>query len=278
MPSQAGLVFGDGHAPPFSLAGPAISLSAPSILGSSSGSKPLIQALRRNLDPPKKDIQVQFVHYRGTGSDNVKKEKSVSRHSGDDDGTDDGDDGWRDGDRQEFGHGFGFGGCSSSSGGYGDTTDDDIPIGKLLPDRKCPFRKCPYHSKGFVRKHDLVRHIITHYDGNLYCGFCPEELSRTFGRPFLRVEPLKRHLAVIHNAAKYRKSHNTTEAYLRQRLSEYGTLSGGHCSICARHFSAATKLYNHVEGCVVRLLLERAKTDEGLPSIPDDGGGGRMDT
>ncbi|KAL1887734.1 hypothetical protein Sste5346_010027 [Sporothrix stenoceras] len=145
----------------------------------------------------------------------------------------------------------------------GDFANSEIPISALLPDRKCPFRTCEYHTKGFVRKHDLVRHIITHYDGRLYCGFCPNGLAKSFGRPFLRVEPLKRHLAAVHGAAKFRKTQNTTEAYLRDRIREHGSVGAGHCSVCVRPFASAAELYGHIEGCVVQLLLLRAREDNG---------------
>lgn len=152
----------------------------------------------------------------------------------------------------------------------GDFADSEIPISTLLPDRKCPFQTCEYHTKGFVRKHDLVRHIITHYDGRLYCGFCPDGLAKSFGRPFLRVEPLKRHLAAVHDAAKFRKTQNTTEAYLRDRIREHGSVGAGHCSICIRPFASAAELYGHIEGCVVQLLLLRAREDNGS-AVPRDG-------
>lgn len=194
----------------------------------------------------KKDYQVQFVHYRGTGADGERSGGGIDKLDADGDGEQ---------------H------CLALLDD--EAADEETPINELLPDKKCPFQACPYHKKGFARKHDLVRHVITHYDGRLYCGFCPDDLAKSFGRPFLRVEPLKRHLAVVHHAAKFRKTQNTTETYLKLRLKEYGSVHGGHCGICSRYFSVAAKLYNHIEGCVVRLLLERAKACDIEPQGSD---------
>ncbi|CAK7233449.1 hypothetical protein SBRCBS47491_008614, partial [Sporothrix bragantina] len=69
------------------------------------------------------------------------------------------------------------------------------------------------------------------------------------------------HLAAVHDAAKFRKTQNTTEAYLKDRIREYGSVSTGHCSICSRPFATAAELYAHIEGCVVHLLLQRARED-----------------
>ncbi|EFX05758.1 c2h2 finger domain containing protein [Grosmannia clavigera kw1407] len=201
----------------------------------------------------KKDCQVQFVHYRGISVDGERPVGLLGKLDTESDGEQ---------------H------CLPLLND--EMADQDTSINELLPDKKCPFQTCPYHKKGFARKHDLVRHVITHYDGQLYCGFCPDELAKSFGRPFLRVEPLKRHLAVVHHAAKFRKTQNTTETYLKLRLKEYGAVHGGHCNICSRQFSVAAKLYNHIEGCVVRLLLERARAGDIEPQESEELSGAQL--
>ena len=71
----------------------------------------------------------------------------------------------------------------------------------------------------------------------------------------------------MHDAAKFRKTQNTTEAYLKDRIREYGSVGAGHCSIYSWLFATAAELYGHIEGCVVQLLLQRAEKTMALEHI-----------
>jgi len=62
---------------------------------------------------------------------------------------------------------------------------------------KCPIQTCGYHKKGFARKYDRVRHVLTHFKGKMVCGFCPGTGS-SVEKVFNRADVFKRHLTYVH--------------------------------------------------------------------------------
>ena len=124
---------------------------------------------------------------------------------------------------------------------------------------KCPIMTCEYHLKGFARKYDKNRHTLTHYKGNMVCGFCsgagtPAEKS------FNRADVFKRHLTTVHGVEQTppnsRKKTPATGANSGKKLVGYAPDATGKCSTCSQTFSNAQDFYEHLDDCVLRIVQQ----------------------
>ncbi|KAF2683731.1 hypothetical protein K458DRAFT_304717, partial [Lentithecium fluviatile CBS 122367] len=116
---------------------------------------------------------------------------------------------------------------------------------------KCPIETCEYHKKGFARVYDRVRHTLTHFKGELHCGFCPPPSTDIF---FGRCDIFLRHLTSVHGVE---------QAPLSRRSELYRTGTIKHprrplkgqrvatCNLCSEPFDAQG-FYEHLRGCVLR--------------------------
>jgi len=121
---------------------------------------------------------------------------------------------------------------------------------------KCPIQTCDYHIKGFARKYDKNRHILTHYKGTMVCGFCPGDNSAS-RKSFNRADVFKRHLTAVHAVEQAppncRKKTNINRS---TNLSDNTPGATGECSTCSIIFSNAQDFYDHLDDCVLRIVQQ----------------------
>jgi len=123
---------------------------------------------------------------------------------------------------------------------------------------KCPIINCDYHIKGFARKYDKNRHTLTHYKGNMVCGFCPGSGSAA-EKSFNRADVFKRHLTSVHAVEQTPpNSRKKTSASINsvKKLSGYAPDATGKCSTCSATFSNAQDFYEHLDDCVLRIVQQ----------------------
>ncbi|CAN8095582.1 unnamed protein product [Discula destructiva] len=129
---------------------------------------------------------------------------------------------------------------------------------------KCPITTCEYHIKGFARKYDKNRHTLTHYKGNMVCGFCsgsgtPAEKS------FNRADVFKRHLTAVHGVEQTppnsRKNKNASNSSAvagagKKPGAGYAADATGKCSTCSLTFGHVQDFYEHLDDCVLRVVQQ----------------------
>ncbi|KAK3293389.1 uncharacterized protein B0H64DRAFT_211682 [Chaetomium fimeti] len=122
---------------------------------------------------------------------------------------------------------------------------------------KCPIATCEYHVKGFAREYDRKRHTLTHYKGTMVCGFCPGSLSAA-EKSYNRADVFKRHLTAVHGVdLTPPNSRKEPPAGIRKRLpGRYAADATGKCSICSQTFANAQGFYEHLDDCVLRIVLQ----------------------
>lgn len=126
---------------------------------------------------------------------------------------------------------------------------------------KCPIESCEYHTKGFARKYDKNRHALTHYKGTMVCPFCPGP-GTAYEKAFNRADVFKRHLTAVHNVEQTppnsRKQVAPSSA-ISVSAPEGGGAFSGHanakCSICSSQFSTAQEFYEHLDDCVLNVIV-----------------------
>jgi hypothetical protein len=121
---------------------------------------------------------------------------------------------------------------------------------------KCPIKTCEYHTKGFARKYDKNRHVLSHYRGTMLCGICSSGRS-TADRSFNRTDILKRHLAEAHGVFQP-STGGPTAAFGREDLTdeiEESVLSACvECSTCDSKFKYVLEFHEHLDDCVLRTV------------------------
>ncbi|GJN75979.1 hypothetical protein PLICBS_010090 [Purpureocillium lilacinum] len=128
---------------------------------------------------------------------------------------------------------------------------------------KCPMQTCPYHVKGFARKYDKNRHILTHYRGSMVCGFCPGSGSPA-EKSFNRADVFKRHLTAVHGvkqAPPNSRKRTPTDVSAGKKLTGYAPDATGKCSTCSQTFSSAQDFYEHLDDCVLRVLQQKGPAE-----------------
>ncbi|TDZ37567.1 Metallothionein expression activator [Colletotrichum spinosum] len=124
---------------------------------------------------------------------------------------------------------------------------------------KCPIETCEYHIKGFARKYDKNRHALTHYKGTMICPFCPG-VGTAYEKAFNRADVFKRHLTSVHNVEQ------TPPNSRKLIISGSGNVvgEGAKCSICQSYFGTAQEFYEHLDDCVLNVIVpSSAKTPSG---------------
>ncbi|KAF2461551.1 hypothetical protein BDY21DRAFT_332501 [Lineolata rhizophorae] len=125
---------------------------------------------------------------------------------------------------------------------------------------KCPIITCEYHQKGFARKYDKNRHTLTHYKGNMVCGFCPGSGSAA-EKSFNRADVFKRHLTSVHGVEQTppnsrKKSPQTAKKGTYAAGAAQPSHSTGTCSTCGVTFASAQDFYEHLDDCVLRVVQQ----------------------
>ncbi|KAK3996325.1 hypothetical protein QBC44DRAFT_232211 [Cladorrhinum sp. PSN332] len=126
---------------------------------------------------------------------------------------------------------------------------------------KCPIESCEYHTKGFARKYDKNRHALTHYKGTMVCPFCPGAGTNQ-EKAFNRADVFKRHLTAVHNVEQ--TPPNSRKLIVTPGTSRSDGL-GARCSICHSQFATAQEFYEHLDECVLNVIV---------PSTPQPAAGG----
>lgn len=141
---------------------------------------------------------------------------------------------------------------------------------------KCPIQTCEYHIKGFARKYDKNRHTLTHYKGNMVCGFCPGSGSAA-EKSFNRADVFKRHLTAVHAVEQTppnsRKKTNTGMS-AGKKVTGYAADATGKCSTCSQTFPNAQDFYEHLDDCVLRIVQQEDPAEainaQRLAEVEDD--------
>lgn len=115
---------------------------------------------------------------------------------------------------------------------------------------KCPIESCEYHTKGFARKYDKNRHALTHYKGTMVCPFCPGP-GTAYEKAFNRADVFKRHLTAVHNVEQ--TPPNSRKMIVTGNSSRNG--GDAKCSICQTRFSTAQEFYEHLDDCVLNVIV-----------------------
>ncbi|RDW79285.1 uncharacterized protein DSM5745_06137 [Aspergillus mulundensis] len=123
---------------------------------------------------------------------------------------------------------------------------DMVSYGSERPEQ-CPIVTCNYHARGFARKYDKRRHLLTHYGGSMMCGFCPDSVPDV-SKSFDRADVFKRHLVAKHGA-----------------FQEVSVVSQHHtavvsCSNCSDDFITVQEFYKHLDECTIRAILQTNQT------------------
>ena len=116
---------------------------------------------------------------------------------------------------------------------------------------KCPIETCEYHIKGFARKYDKNRHALTHYKGTMVCPFCPGA-GTPYEKAFNRADVFKRHLTAVHNVEQ--TPPNSRKLILTAGSGRSGGV-GAKCSICHSQFATAQEFYEHLDDCVLNVIV-----------------------
>lgn len=127
---------------------------------------------------------------------------------------------------------------------------------------KCPIATCAYHQKGFARKYDKNRHTLTHYKGNMVCGFCPGSGSAS-EKSFNRADVFKRHLTSVHGVEQTppNSRKKSTNPSTSKKISTQAIDATGKCSTCSATFKNAQEFYEHLDDCVLRVVQQEEPSE-----------------
>ena len=127
---------------------------------------------------------------------------------------------------------------------------------------KCPITTCAYHQKGFARKYDKNRHTLTHYKGNMVCGFCPGSGSAS-EKSFNRADVFKRHLTSVHGVEQTPPNSRKkgTSSSTNKKMSTQAVDATGKCSTCSATFKNAQDFYEHLDDCVLRVVQQEEPSE-----------------
>ncbi|KAH8893705.1 hypothetical protein GQ53DRAFT_95804 [Thozetella sp. PMI_491] len=128
---------------------------------------------------------------------------------------------------------------------------------------KCPIESCEYHTKGFARKYDKNRHALTHYKGTMVCPFCPGA-GTAYEKAFNRADVFKRHLTAVHNVEQ--TPPNSRKLILATGSGRRDAAGGARCSICQSQFATAQEFYEHLDDCVLNVIVPATPKTAGSTS------------
>ncbi|KAK1256259.1 hypothetical protein MKX07_008518 [Trichoderma sp. CBMAI-0711] len=122
---------------------------------------------------------------------------------------------------------------------------------------RCPFTGCEYHTKEFAREYDRNRHLFTHHNGAMLCGFCPAS-GPGLERVFHGLKPLKRHLFDAHGVEETPLDGRRPRGSgpVAPKTLAYDSDATGICSICNALFSNFREFYEHLDDCATRVVQQ----------------------
>lgn len=130
---------------------------------------------------------------------------------------------------------------------------------------KCHIPTCEYFTRGFFRKYDKNRHVLTHYKGLLLCGFC---VGAT--KEFTRADVFKRHLTSVHGVEQTPPNARRKTTHATQPSSSSARGASGTCNICELVFADAQEFYEHLDDCVLLELKSAVQTPGGVNDDDDE--------
>jgi hypothetical protein len=131
--------------------------------------------------------------------------------------------------------------------------------------------------------------MITHYKGNMICGFCPSSGSLA-EKLFNRADVFKRHLKSVHAVEQTSSnSWKTSEGVnAGTKLTNYAPGATGKCSTCSVIFQNAQDFCQHLDDCVLRIVQQEVATTannldgrilaDGLGKLNHNGHGQELET
>lgn len=142
---------------------------------------------------------------------------------------------------------------------------------------KCPISSCDFHRRGFARKYDRNRHLITtHYKATVICGFCPGEGSSS-EKSFNRIDLFKRHLMTAHKAdqnSSSSKKRTSRGSIKSSPSSAKGSDTSGRCTTCGSTFAKAQELFDHLDDCILQHVTKpddsESANERNLRGVMDD--------
>jgi hypothetical protein len=146
---------------------------------------------------------------------------------------------------------------------------------------KCPLTSCEFHVRGFARRFDKHRHMRTHFQGTLYCGFC------SVTTPFNDCDMLLRHLVSVHGAHLDRdvEENDFDEESREDRESKKPTDSPqqktadyliAECSVCSTAFNPRG-MWEHLKSCVIEKVIKDSEAMQALHDAKTKAGFGASD-
>lgn len=141
---------------------------------------------------------------------------------------------------------------------------------------KCPIESCEYHTKGFARKYDKNRHALTHYKGTMTCPFCPG-VGSAAEKTFNRADIFKRHLASMHQVEQTppnsRKLIVSSSAAAAPAGGSPSTdVKTEPCTICLEHYPNPQDFYEHLDDCVLNVIVPPSSAKAGGRQSPPNTG------
>ncbi len=133
---------------------------------------------------------------------------------------------------------------------------------------ECPVVSCEYNGRGFARRFDRTRHMLTHYKGTMVCGFCPGP-GTAKAKSFNRADVFKRHLTSVHGVepSSSRRGMQSCPARAENPVEKPSVDSSGDaigiCSTCLEQFASAQEFYEHLDDCVLR-VVQREEASEAM--------------
>jgi hypothetical protein len=107
----------------------------------------------------------------------------------------------------------------------------------------------------------------------MVCGFCPGSGSAA-EKSFNRADVFKRHLTAVHAVEQTPpNSRKKTFGNINTGKKLLGSDVTGKCSTCSATFSKAQEFYEHLDGCVLRIVQQKkpsetVRYDWNRPIIP----------
>ncbi|KAF4760979.1 hypothetical protein HAV15_006523 [Penicillium sp. str.  len=138
---------------------------------------------------------------------------------------------------------------------------------------KCPIVTCDYHAKGFARRYDRNRHLLTHYKGVMVCHFCPGA-GTPKEKSFTRADVFKRHLVTVHGVKQLQPNQldQSPTSSIKTDMDHTGD-STENCSICNEPFEDAQDFYKHIDNCVMLKVMQGSSepvNNMRLPEVSED--------
>lgn len=129
---------------------------------------------------------------------------------------------------------------------------------------KCPVEACEYKKKGFARKYDRNRHVLSHYKAGFTCNFCEGSEPKSFNR----LDIMKKHMYTVHgvepNAPNSRKRKSVSAAPAQGHSTGEGADDSSlwrQCDVCRTGFSSAQHFHDHLEDCVSHYVRQQKPTE-----------------